>query len=83
VRRLRALLVRLAATILWRTEGFDAELEAHLGHAIDENIRAGMTPGDARREAIIALGGLAQTRESHREQRHLPLLEKTRVFDAS
>ncbi|MFA5263775.1 MAG: ABC transporter permease [Opitutaceae bacterium] len=54
---------------------FDQELAQHLEAATADNIRAGMTPDEARRQARIALGGIEQTRELHRETRGLPGLE--------
>lgn len=46
-----------------------AELESHLGMHIADNVRAGMTPEEARRHALIALGGVEQTKERYRERR--------------
>jgi predicted permease len=54
---------------------FNAELTQHLEAATADNIRAGMTPDEARRQARIALGGVEQTRELHRDARGLPWLE--------
>ncbi len=34
---------------------------------IADNVRAGMTPDEARRQALIALGGMEQTRERYRD----------------
>ncbi len=77
MRRLRALLVRMAA--MFDRERLDgelaAELESHLAMAIDDNRRAGMTAGEARRQALIRLGGVAQVEERYRERRGLPVLE--------
>jgi predicted permease len=52
-----------------------AELDSHLQLHIDDNIRAGMTPAEARRRALIALGGVDQTKERYRDRRGLPALE--------
>jgi putative ABC transport system permease protein len=52
-----------------------AELESHLQLHIDDNIRAGMTPAEARRRAVIALGGLEGTKEAIRDRRGLPMFE--------
>ena len=52
-----------------------AELESHLQLHIDDNIRAGMTPQEARRRAVLALGGVDQTKEQYRDRRGLPALE--------
>src|SRR5262249_6099242 len=38
------------------------------------NLRAGMSPEEARRQAQIKLGGVTWTQELHREQRGLPML---------
>ena len=38
-------------------------------------IRNGLTPVEARRQALIRLGGAEQTRQAHRERRTLPSLE--------
>ena len=51
------------------------ELDAHLQHHIDDNLRAGMSSDEARRRAVLALGGLEQTKERYRDRRGLPLLE--------
>jgi predicted permease len=52
-----------------------AELDSHLQLHIDDNLRAGMTPDEARRRALIALGGVERTKEECRERRGLPTLE--------
>src|SRR5687767_7815054 len=54
-----------------------AAMEAHLDMEIDENIRRGMPPDEARRRALASSGGLTQARESVREQRGLPWIEST------
>ena len=52
-----------------------AELESHLQLHVDDNLRAGMTPAEARRHAVLALGGLDPTKERYRDRRGLPLVE--------
>jgi hypothetical protein len=54
---------------------FEAELAQHLEAATADGIRSGMTPVEARRQARIALGGVDQTKELHRDARGLPWLE--------
>jgi len=54
---------------------FSAEVESHLQMHLEDNLRAGMSPERARREALMKLGGVEQTRESYRERRGLPVLE--------
>jgi len=67
---LRASLTRLAG--LWRGADRDgemaAELEAHIQLHIDDNLRAGMSSGEARRQAILKLGGVQSTRQICRER---------------
>lgn len=52
-----------------------AELESHLQLHIEDNLRAGMSPEEARRHALVKLGGVEQTKENYRDRRGLPLLE--------
>ena len=52
----------------------DAELQSHLQLHIDDHMRSGMSPTQARRAALIALGGLTQTAEAYRDRRGLPSL---------
>jgi predicted permease len=56
-------------------EELAAKLESHIGMHVEDNLRAGMSAEEARRAALIALGGVEQTKESYREQRGLPWLE--------
>ncbi|HLJ79783.1 MAG TPA: ABC transporter permease, partial [Acidobacteriaceae bacterium] len=53
----------------------DAEMAAHLEMAIEENIRSGMTPEEARRQALVRFGGVQQAREEQRAARGLPFLD--------
>src|SRR5213593_1711431 len=53
----------------------DDEIESHLQLHIEDNLRLGMTPEEARREAMIKLGGIESMKESYRDQRSLPVLE--------
>ena len=53
----------------------DAELRSHLEMAVEHNLRRGMSPEQARREALLGFGGLEQTKEIYREHRGLPFLE--------
>src|SRR5215467_13330337 len=54
---------------------FEAEMESHLRLHIEDNLRSGMTPEAARRDALIKLGGVEQTKETYRDRRGLPFLE--------
>ncbi|HUI40393.1 MAG TPA: ADOP family duplicated permease [Terriglobia bacterium] len=77
MRRLRAWVVRLGAVFSRerRDRELTAELEGHLRMQIDDNLRAGMAPEEARRQALIKLGGVEQTKENYRDRRGVPVLE--------
>ena len=77
MRRLRVWLARSVGVFTKnrRDAELREELEAHLEMAIAENLRRGMAPAEARRQALIASGGLTQAVEAVRDQRGLPWLE--------
>ncbi len=58
-----------------REREFDAEMESHLAMHIEDNLHAGMSAEEARRQALIKLGGIEQTKENYRERRGIPFLE--------
>src|SRR5205823_13202602 len=58
-----------------RDAEFSTELESHVQLHIEENLRRGMTPEAARRDALLKLGGIEQTKENYRDRRTLPVLE--------
>lgn len=51
------------------------ELEAHLALHIADNLRAGMLPAEARRQALLRLGGMDAAKEACRDQRGWPRLD--------
>lgn len=53
----------------------DAEMSSHLQFAIDENLQRGLSPTEARRQALLRFGGPQQAKEQHRDARGLPFLE--------
>ena len=77
MRALRALWIRLGGLFGARRASNEiaAELQSHLQMHIDDNLRAGMTPEEARRQALIRLGGLEQTQQAVRERNTLPWFE--------
>jgi predicted permease len=77
MRWLRASLLRLAEFFRKnrRERDLAAEMESHLQFHIEDNLRAGMTAAQAKREALMKLGGIEQTKKNYREQRGLPFLE--------
>ena len=78
MRKLRALWRRAGGVFAGRRaeQELHDELESHLQHHIDDNLRAGMSPAEARRQALIKLGGgVESTKDAYRDQRGLPSLE--------
>jgi putative ABC transport system permease protein len=54
---------------------FGEELAAHLDMATDDYVQRGLTPEQARRAAVLRLGGRASLEDRHREARGLPVIE--------
>jgi predicted permease len=54
---------------------FQQELDSHVVMLTEENIRRGMSHGEARRAALIRVGAGASMRDQHRDARGLPALE--------
>ena len=77
MRRIRALLWRLSELFQKRRPDseLEAEIESHVALQEEDNLRSGMAPEEARRQALIKLGGMEQARQMYREQASLPLLE--------
>ncbi len=61
-------------------ERLKAEIEEHLALQTAENLRAGLSPADARREAALKFGPVEAMKESYREERGLPFAE-TLIWD--
>jgi predicted permease len=51
------------------------ELQFHLQNQIEENVAQGMNAQEARRAALVSLGGVEQTKEECRETRSISLIE--------
>lgn len=75
--RLRRLTRRAQAFLGKRSLDADLneELAAHLEMAVEDNLARGMAPAEARRVALISIGGLQQARERHREARGLMTID--------
>jgi predicted permease len=54
---------------------FDAELDGHLAEQIDEGVRSGLSEAEARRHALLRIGGVEQVRQAYRDRATLPWLE--------
>jgi len=77
MRQLRAWLARFKGLFRKseRERELADELESHLQMHIDDNIRAGMSPREARRVAVMKLGGIDQAKEAYRDRATIPFLE--------
>jgi len=76
MKTLRAFWLRLASTVhVEAQEGFAEELEGHLQMHTDDNVRKGMSATEARRDAVMKLGGVEQTKELYHDRQTLPILE--------
>ncbi len=53
----------------------DEELKSHAAMLTDENIRKGMPPEEARRDALMRMGSRETIKEEHRALRGLPFLD--------
>src|ERR1700675_4205344 len=51
------------------------EMESHLAAETEENIRAGMTPEEARRQAVVKFGAVEAVRQDYQAERGIPFLE--------
>jgi len=79
IARLRALGIRVFTSVFRRGAdvALDEELQSHLDMAVEWNLRQGLTPEQARRQALLDFGGVEQTRQKYRDQRGLPMLQST------
>jgi len=77
MRKLRAIVLRFLG--LFRKAQSEREmaeeLGSHLSLHIEDNMRRGMTKDQARRVALMQLGGIEQTKQLYRERKSLPALE--------
>jgi putative ABC transport system permease protein len=58
-----------------RESEIEREFQSHLEMHIDDNIRSGMSPEEARRQALLKFGGMESVKESLRQESRLVWLE--------
>jgi macrolide transport system ATP-binding/permease protein len=77
MRKLRAFVLRFKGLFSKdaRERELADELESHIQMHVDDNIRAGMSPHEARRVAVMKLGGVDQAKEAYRDRATIPFLE--------
>jgi predicted permease len=82
VRLVRRFLIRLLnfATRQSADQRLQEEIAEHMAFQTEENLRAGMTPIEARRQAAIKLGSAEAIREYYQAEESLPFFENL-LFD--
>jgi len=77
VKFLRRFLIRLSnfATRRSADQRLQEEIAEHLAFQTEENLRAGLSPAEARRQAALKLGAVQAIREHHHAEQSLPLIE--------
>jgi predicted permease len=79
---LRRFFIRLSNLATGRSadQRLQDEIAEHLAFQTEENVRAGMSPAEARRQAALKLGAAQAIREGHHAEQSLPFLENL-LFD--
>ena len=77
MRYLRRFLTRLfnSAARRAREDRLREEIAEHITLQTAENVRAGLSPVEARRQAMLKFGGVEAMKEDYRAERGLPLIE--------
>ena len=78
MKRLKRLLIRLRNLVSRQSvdqRRFLQEMAEHLSLQTEENLRSGMTPAEARRQAVLKFGAVEAIREQYHAEKSLPLLE--------
>src|SRR5229473_8654900 len=77
MKSLRRFLLRLFNLVSRRTqdERLREEIEEHIALQTAENLRAGLSPVEARRQAMLKFGGVEAMKQDYRAERGLLLIE--------
>jgi predicted permease len=77
MKAVRRFLTRLfnSATQQSQEERLREEIEEHIALQTEENLRAGLSPVEARRQAMLKFGGVELVKEDYRAERRLLLVE--------
>jgi predicted permease len=77
MKSLRRFFTRLVSFATRRTqeERLREEIEEHIALQAAENLRAGLPPVEARRQAMLKFGGVEAMKQDYRAERGLPLIE--------
>ena len=76
---IRVFIHRLRGLFLKRKleQELEDEILSHLDMQIEDNLRQGMSPDEARYEALRKFGGVEQVKESYRDRRSLAVVDLT------
>jgi predicted permease len=74
---LKRLLARIRNLVSHQSgdQRFLEEMEEHLSRQTEENLRSGMTPAEARRQAVLKFGAVEAIREQYHAEKSLPFIE--------
>ena len=77
MKALRRFLSRLSGSTTSRHDEarLREELEAHLQMQAAENVRAGLSPEEARRQAVLKFGPIEAIKGSYRDEQRLPVVD--------
>src|ERR1700758_1248611 len=77
MRFLRRFFIRLSNFTTGRRadQRLQEEMAEHLALQTEENLRAGMSPAEARRQSALKLGATQAIREGHHAEHSLPFFE--------
>jgi macrolide transport system ATP-binding/permease protein len=77
MKSLRRFFARLASFTTRRAqdERLKEEIDEHIALQTAENIRAGLSPVEARRQALLKFGGVEAIKQDYRAKRGLPFIE--------
>jgi putative ABC transport system permease protein len=64
-----------SATKRAQEERLREEIEGHIALQIEENLRAGVSPVEARRQAMLKFGGVEPMKQDYRAEQGLPFIE--------
>jgi predicted permease len=82
MKALRRFFIRLLNFATARSAGqrLQDEIAEHLAFQVEENMRAGMSPAEARRQAALKFGAAQAIHEQHHAEHSIPFLENL-LFD--
>lgn len=77
MKRARQFATRVANLLTGRRQEdrLRAEIEEHIALQAEENVRAGMSATEARRQAMLKFGAVEPIKEAYRDQESIPFLE--------